>query len=357
MQTRKTHPGSWRRFGLLMFSMAALLIALVGCSTGTPAAAPSGALIGAKGSYAPLTEPAPTAVPVYVGFYGLNIYDISTSSNTFYASGYLWLRWSGDIDPVATLEFANLVEDWGMTQVFTYEEPQQFDDGSWYQSMRFQGRFAQAFDLSKYPLDSQSLTIYLEDVASDAETIVYLPDEENSGYGTTLAIPGWQLQGLRMDSLLHDYGTAFGDAAAGATFSTLKLTLELERVRNLFVWKLLLPLLIVLATNWLALLLNPTMRDVRTAMPATALLTTVFLHQAAMDAIPQVSSLVLMDYLYVLSYFFIMVTLAQIIWGNNQIVGDEPAAVKRVISVDRISFIVQLALALLIGAALIIGNL
>ena len=62
-----------------------------------------------------MTEPSPGAQPVYVGFYGLNVYDISTSSNTFYASGYLWLRWSGDIDPVSTLEFANLVEDWGMT--------------------------------------------------------------------------------------------------------------------------------------------------------------------------------------------------------------------------------------------------
>jgi hypothetical protein len=75
----------------------------------------------------------------------------------------------------------------------------------------------------------------------------------------------------------------------------------------------LLPLLLVLITNWLALILSPKFAEVSTAMPATAQLITVFLQQSSLDAIPQVSSLVLMDLICVLAYAMIVITFGQII--------------------------------------------
>jgi len=299
------------------------------------------------------TEVPPGATPVTVGVYLVNAYDVNISANTYYLSGYLWMRWQGDIDPMSSMEFANMVEEWSMSRTLIDEEPVLLQDGSKYQIMRFQGRFFQPFDLSDYPLDRQELSIYIENDTSTLDDLVYVADFVDSGYGSRIFIPGWNIRDLQVAELVHDYRTNFGETGNSSIYSTLKFSLELRRLSNLFIWKLLLPLIIVLLTNWLALLLLPTMRDVRTAMPATALLTTVFLHQASMDAIPQVSTLVLMDYIYVFSYFFILLTLAQIIWVNNQVGDGHPSRLQLLRRIDISSAVIQLLVMVLIVTVMI----
>ena len=76
-------------------------------------------------------------------------------------------------------------------------------------------------------------------------------------------------------------------------------------------------------------------------MPATALLTTVFLQQSSLDAIPQVSSLVLMDLIYVVAYASIVVTFAQIIWDNHKVKDADEVVIHAVAQRDRLSLAIQ----------------
>ena len=92
-------------------------------------------------------------------------------------------------------------------------------------------------------------------------------------------------------------------------------------------------------------------------MPATALLTTVFLQQSSLDAIQGVSSLVLMDYIYVLAYAMIVITFGQIVWDNHRAKDEDEAVIKHVVKLDRWSILLQVAvfavgLALLVSTAL-----
>jgi hypothetical protein len=64
-------------------------------------------------------------------------------------------------------------------------------------------------------------------------------------------------------------------------------------------------------------------------MCATALLTTVFLPQSSMDA-SQVSSLVMMDQIYVVAYILIVITFALVIWDNNKYFKYLPEEVEKV---------------------------
>jgi len=86
-----------------------------------------------------------------------------------------------------------------------------------------------------------------------------------------------------------------------------------------------LPLVLVLVTNWLALILEPHLIEVRTAMPATALLTAVFLQQSSLAGLPEVSELVLMDSIYLLSYGLIAFTFSQIVYDNFRLRGLDDA--------------------------------
>lgn len=295
------------------------------------------------GSYSEPGAINPNATVVTVGIYGINAYEIDTSSNTFYFKGYMWFRWQGDVDPISTLEFANSVEEWGLMVTNLTEEPQVLSSGENLQAMRVQGRFFQPFDLSNYPLDKQELNIYIEDSVNDESIIVYQADNSASGYDASFKVPGWNLESLSSNVLVHTYNSNFGDPAAESSgYSALKFSLNIERVQNLFWWKLMLPLLLVLITNWLALLLSPRFAEIRTAMPATALLTTVFLQQSSLDAIPQVSSLVLMDYIYVLAYTMIVVTFAQIVWDNHRVKSEDESLFQKIQKLDRLSIAVQM---------------
>ncbi|KJR44092.1 hypothetical protein MCHI_000010, partial [Candidatus Magnetoovum chiemensis] len=212
------------------------------------------------GNLLPLDTLPPNAKQVKVGFYGVNIYDLSIRSNTYHMTGYIWLRWKGNFDPIKSLAFTNLVEDWSLTKKIIMESPTILSDGSRYQVMRIEGRFFQPFDLRSYPLDRQKLELFVENPTFTYDEVVYLPDMSDSGYDSGLLIPGWEITGLNANTYLHNYGTNFGaTGAAVSKYSLVKFSFSLERRINFFIWKVMLPLCIVLMTNWVTLILKPTL--------------------------------------------------------------------------------------------------
>ncbi len=304
--------------------------------------------------YKPLASPAATAEQVNAGIYAVNVYNIEPSSNTYYVDFYTWFKWKGEIDPIANLEFTNGVEDWGMTQVPGYENPEKLADGSQYQIVRVEGRFVQPFVLTRYPLDEQRLAITMENSVYPSNQLVYIADQTDSGYSPDLTLPGWRFKGFKVDSLLHEYGSRFGDPRPGATtYAALRSEIEIARPLSFFVWKLLLPLLIVLISSWGAHLLAPVYVDARILMPVTALLTTVFLQQSYSAALPDVGYLVLLDKIYALAYVLIIAALMETIITADWIKSGNAEDEARVLKLDRTLLIVQ-AISLVIGSLIMI---
>jgi len=310
-----------------------------------------------SGKYLPMGEAPATAEMVTVGAYWVNIYGIDFQSNTCFITAYVWFSWRGHADPTATLEFANAVEDWQLKTTKSFVTPTTLPDGSKYQEMRVNGRFYQPYDLRQYPLDSQQIALYLEDTRRTVDQAVDVADTENAGLDASMIIPGWSVSSLTSQTFVHDYQTNFGDTSAGPAatrFTSLVYSVEIERNTDFFYWKLLFPLVIVLLTNWLALLLRPHWIDLRTGMPATALLTTVFLQVSYSSSLPEVSYLVLIDKIYVLAYAMIIVTLLQIIWSNHRLKQHENGVVHSVRSLDVASAIVQFSVFAAVLAYLIV---
>ena len=131
------------------------------------AIAPAHSQVEKKGTFVPVDAPPASAKQVAVGFYPISVYQLDMASNTFYVDTYMWLRWKGDIDPTATIEFTNMVEEWGKQQENLLTEPKVLPDGSKYQIMRVEGRFVQPFSLADYPLDKQKLIFGRERMSND----------------------------------------------------------------------------------------------------------------------------------------------------------------------------------------------
>lgn len=298
-----------------------------------------------------------TAQQVTVGVYPISAYNLDIETSTYYVDTYVWFRWKGEIDPTLTVEFINGVERWGMTTTNVFEKPEQMKDGSFYQVLRVEGRFVQPFSLVNFPLDQQQLTLMIEDTTYPTDQLVYVPDTKDSGYGNLLKIAGWNINGWKIESLQHSYGTQFGDTrqtTGGAKFSMLRYALDIQRPVNFFIWKLLLPLLIVLCANWTALLLHPSLVEVRTAMPATALLTTVFLQQSYSAALPDVGYLVLLDKIYVLTYLLLIATIVTVIVSATTANQEQAEQLSRTQRMDKLVLLVQVVV-FIIGIVLLIG--
>lgn len=317
-------------------------------------ATPGFAETGKKGTYTEVEAPPASAQQVKVGFYPLTVYQLDMASNTYYIDTYMWMRWTGDIDPTATMEFTNMVEEWGKQQENLFTEPQLMADGSKYQIMRVEGRFVQPFSLTDYPLDKQRLSIMLEDTTNGAETISYVIDKESTGIGEGLQLPGWQLNGWSSRTLTHDYGTTFGDEATPSTYSAAEFSIDISRPLSFFYWKLLLPLFIVFSAALAALLIRPQDLDVRTALPAGALLTAIFLQKSYSDSLPDVGYLILMDRIYLVVYALIVVTLIRAIVAYRAADGARESVVKAIQATDQKILALQLALFVAAVASVVI---
>lgn len=306
--------------------------------------------------YKKLKEIPSTAQQVKVGFYTQNIYDLDPTSNAYYMDFYMWFNWKGDIDPTEKIELMNGVEDWGVTMANAYEEPKQLPDGSFYQSIRVEGRFRENFEFARYPLDKQRLGVVIENSVYTIDQLVYLADTSGSGYAGDLSIPGWVFEKYNISNLFHTYSTNFGDPEVGdstSTYSALRFELAVSRPVNYFIWKLLLPLIIVLLASWGALLLDPLRVDSRILLPITALLTTVFLQQSYSDALPAVSYLVLIDKIYVLAYILIIAAIMETIYTAGLVRNENAVSIGRVKKIDK-RFLLGKFIFLVVGIILLL---
>jgi hypothetical protein len=292
--------------------------------------------------FQPLGPISAKAQRVTVGFYPMNVYGVDISSNTYYIDTYIWFKWKGKIDPIADLEFTNAVEDWSMTQKPGYEKPQLQPDGSLYQILRMEGRFFQPYNLAKFPLDRQQLGILIENSIYTAQQLVYLADTQDTGYSPTVSVQGWQVMGWQTHNLLHTYPSNFGLAVPELTpYSALRYEMHVERPLNYFIWKLLLPLIIVLVSSLGAFLLHPSYVESRIAIPVSALLTIVFLQQSYSAALPEVGYLVLLDQIYALSYLLVIAAILETIITADWVKSKQPADIARAQRLDRPFLILQ----------------
>ncbi|MFM7007925.1 MAG: hypothetical protein ACKO0Z_01105 [Betaproteobacteria bacterium] len=296
-----------------------------------------------EGTVRPLTTAAKSAEIVYVGFYPINVYGVDPATSTFTYDGYVWFRWKGGIDPTKTVEFTNSVERSSLTKQFLYDAPQVGPDGSKYQIMRIESKFMTPFSLASFPLDQHDLSIALEDSLYGPGELVYEIDKLDTGYAPNLSVSGWKLHGWSDNRKIVDYASTFGDrtVSQASQYARISFSMNISRPESYFVWKLLLPLVVVLCGAWIALVLNPTLTETRAALPASALLTTVFLQQGYTASLPETGGLVLLDKIYVVAYVLIVTTLCLVIVKSFKIEQMDEAQIQSLRKKDLVALAVQ----------------
>ena len=314
------------------------------------------AIVSPAAAQEPAKQDAGSVDVVRVGALVNDIQQLDLQSHSYSVDMYMWFKWRNpEIDPSRSFEFLNAFELWGHILTYETSEPERLPDGSYYQVIRNQGKFNTKLPLEDYPFDTQHLRVAIEDSSADSTRLVFLPDRDPIALSEDLVIPGWSIGDPSLRVTDNQYDSTFGDPRfEQISYSRAIVDVPVSRPRGTYALKLMLPLLLIAITAVLSLLVHPKFVEGRIGIGITALLTLVALQLTSNQSLPEVDYLILLDKLYILSYAFVVLTLAMIV-RNSWV--DAEGDVAKAARADRQSLVVLTVLYFVATAALFAQSL
>lgn len=288
--------------------------------TSPPAAVPTEAQPAAPSAEA---ATAPPPVPVTLGIYINDIQDLDFRTNSYVVDLYMWFRWrSKDVDPVKSVEFMNIFDPEGAVKTVLLDEAREMPDGSFYNIVRYHGRFSKKFRLEKYPFDRQQLDFIIEDSVSPQTLQLFVADTRGISMNPSMTLPGFRFGTPQMEISGYTYPTDFGDlsAAAAETYSRAVVSVPITRPMFTLAIKTFGPILLIVICATLVFYINPHFVEGRIGLAITALLTLVALQFTAAANLPDADYFTMLDKLYMLSYGFIIASLLRVVVTSWQTV-------------------------------------
>lgn len=308
-----------RIHGVIATCVAVLAWFFVTCGAGSALAqdapaSPSG------GQAVPRAPSAPADVTV--GVYINDIQDIDFKTNSYIVDLYLWLRWNGkDIDPIKSVEFMNIFDPESQQKTVLLDAPKEMPDGSLYNIIRYQGRFAKKFRFEKYPFDRQLLDFVIEDSVSGEAAQRFVADSRALTINPKLTLPGFRIGRPAMAIESYTYPTDFGDLSMSNAESYSRVTLSVPITRPMFTLaiKTFVPILLIVLCATLVFFVNPHFVEGRIGLAITALLTLVAIQFTAAASLPDADYFTMLDKIYMLSYAFIIAALLRVVITSWQV--------------------------------------
>jgi len=287
------------------------------------------------------TPPGGQAVPrapsgpaeVTLGVYINDIQDIDFKTNSYIVDLYLWLRWNGkDLDPVKSIEFMNIFDPESQQKTVLLEAPKEMPDGSLYNIIRYQGRFAKKFRFEKYPFDRQLLDFVIEDSVSGEAAERFVADSRALTINPDVTLPGFRIGTPAMTIESYTYPTDFGDLSMPNAESYSRVTLSVPITRPMFTLtiKTFVPILLIVLCATLVFFVNPHFVEGRIGLAITALLTLVAIQFTAAASLPDADYFTMLDKIYMLSYVFIIAALLRVVitsWQGREASTAEDTAI------------------------------
>jgi len=266
---------------------------------------------------------------VKVGIYTNTTSELELGIPSYAASGYVWLIWQEPLQQYLEAKNATIAERFSLINTLITDappqlepvgrEPERLEDGSYYQLFTFRGRYyVDKASFRHYPFMSVSLPLAIEiddvDGGLSYSQLRLEPDIRNSGMGLFANIIGWINQGWSVAEYRHHYASNFGLGGQEQDYSLVLFETSFGTSSWASFWRLLLPLLVLMAMVLLVFKVRPDEQDARASIPVTVLLTLVFLQQSYRDELPALPFLTFIDQVYVVAYIVTLFAFVLVIW-------------------------------------------
>jgi branched-chain amino acid transport system substrate-binding protein len=242
---------------------------------------------------------------VYTGIDINQIGRVDPSKGTFTADFYLWFRYAGD-NAVRDVDFNSA----GEKSPYDAKAPllEQTINGMHYTLYRVHGDFRSTFDFHDYPFDSQTLTIRLINPRSTREQVIYAVDtfglklpRPDKGVSQLRPLSNWDFKEIRHEpDTLNSYSTRGQPGAFHSNnetqFSGFDATIGIKRKTLVYLFKNLLPLLLLVVVVYLTLYFPPSLLKERLTIAISRMLASAVLLTAINSQLTDVGYTTAIEY-------------------------------------------------------------
>lgn len=234
-------------------------------------------------------QTAPRPNTILVGVYVLNVGEVDLRTGSYTIDFYLSMRCPNAGCNFGSFEFMN-----GRATSISLEE-NTTTEKFW----RVQGNFYENLDLHKYPFDSHSLSIQLEDQLLTTQYLIYQSDPEYSGFAPSIVVVGWTVTGWSQ-SVTDNYYQVYNQTYSRYTFS---LTLDREPTSAVAIF---IPVLLLTFIALMGTLMYGDVSSVfenRILLSASLLIAAVLFQVSLDSSLPPLGYLTFADWFMIATYF------------------------------------------------------
>ena len=172
------------------------------------------------------------------------------------------------------------------------------------------------FDLTKFPFDEQTLYVEIESFAWDENYVKLNIDKEKIGFNSSLNLPEWEIGDLETEIKQNQQ-----EVRSEIPFSKFSMHIKLIRQPGFYLWKVIIPLMILVVISWSVFWMAEESLADRISFSLTGILTVVAYQFLISENLPNISYLTLMDAILSLSFVVMALTVAENIvvnWLNTE---------------------------------------
>jgi hypothetical protein len=256
---------------------------------------------------------------VQVGIYVIDVDEVNSASQNFSASIFYEIRWKNPLlkhdgpgpkvqraTSVWTPRFVlvNQQQAWTAFPDFVEIQP----DGEVILRQKVWGWFSQPLQLADFPFDRQKITFHLASagITESQAKVTKLKKtyrKEFSRISSNFSIPDFEVEKWHAGS--RAYYPTEGEAGVAGFI----MEIDLKRKPSYFIWKVILPLCLIVVMSWVPRWLDPKDSGTSVGISATAFLTLVAYLFAINLLLPRVSYLTRLDSFILLSTFLVFLGL------------------------------------------------
>ena len=264
---------------------------------------------------------------VDLGLYVIALTNIDPLANTFTIEGYVDLIWCDPregYDPTdlgwhekVFLEAEaeeELLKIWSPHITFPHQEGpretesleiQVFPDGTIEYEERFDVVLAANYDFAKFPLDRQTLAIEIESLAWSEDYLIFHQEADLVGFSDEFSLAEWQIESMETELLTRQ------EIRDDQPFSEFMMTIEVTRKPGFYIWKIFMPMVLIVALSWAVFWMVETDIHDRIQISFIGILTVVAYQFVVGDSLPHIPYLTFMDTAVFFSFSIMVLSILQ----------------------------------------------
>ena len=215
-------------------------------------------------------------------------------------------------------------------------------DGEVTYRQRLWGTFSQPLSLQDFPFDQQKFTLQMVSAGFSFEEVNLVPNEAQKGVymADELSLPDWTIDRVEVNAEPYQVTrTAPGLPGFALTFSA-------HRMVGYFVFKIIVPLVLIVAMSWIVFWIDPQQASTQISVSVTSMLTLIAYRFSIDGMLPKISYLTRMDFFILGSTVLVFSALVMVVVTS---VTARDGLVERARTLDRISRVVFPLVFVLVG--------